>query len=178
MRQLFVALCTFLGAVPIAHAHITKQDVLMAQKQWGDSIVAIGKVYQEKGDYKKKAAEIIRKLYAYGEEDVLFKPTLASQDQFRERFDEALSYFVRGIIAEDKGFALRPWSKVRFGQQQITIDIHSAIAMGNYYFTAVGDDREVKLEYTFGYVEDDDGNLRINLHHSSIPYQPYYRPVD
>ena len=71
--------------------HVTKQEVRLAQKQWGDGVVVIGKVYRQKGDYKKKAAEIIRKLYAYGEEEVLFKPTLASYDQFRETFDKALS---------------------------------------------------------------------------------------
>ena len=28
---------------------------------------------------------------------------------------------------------------------------------------------EVKVEYTFGYIVDSSGNLRINLHHSSMP---------
>ena len=40
--------------------------------------------------------------------------------------------------------------------------------MGNYFFTAA-DGAEVKVEYTFGYIEDDNGGLRIQLHHSSIP---------
>jgi len=171
MKQLLMVLFTFLGAVPIANAHVTKQEVRMAQKQWGDGIIAIGKVYRQKGNYKKKAAAIIRRLYAYGESEVLFKPTLASYDQFRETFDEALSYFVRGKIAEDKGFAIKPWSKVRFGQQQIITGSYSAIAMGNYYFTPLGGDKEVKVEYTFGYMRDHHGNLRINVHHSSLPYQ-------
>ena len=29
---------------------------------------------------------------------------------------------------------------------------------------------ETKVEYTFGYIRDINGNLRINLHHSSIPH--------
>ena len=149
---------------------ITKQDVLDAQKAWGDGIVAIGKVYSEEGDYTERAATHIRTLYAYDQSEVLFKPTLASDDQFREDFDGALSYFVTGIVEEDKGFAIRPWSKVRFGEQQIITDSDSATAMGNYYFTPVGETEETKVEYTFGYMRDKDGNLRINVHHSSLPF--------
>ena len=40
--------------------------------------------------------------------------------------------------------------------------------MGNYFFTTPEGD-EVKVEYTFGYVLDDEGALRINVHHSSMP---------
>lgn len=149
---------------------ITEQDVLDAQKAWGDGIVAIGKVFSDGGDYSARATEHIRTLYAYDQSEVLFKPTLASDDQFRETFDEALSYFVKGSISEDSGFAIRPWSKVRFGQQQIITDSDSAVAMGNYYFTPVGETDETKVEYTFGYMRDADGNLRINVHHSSLPY--------
>ena len=43
--------------------------------------------------------------------------------------------------------------------------------MGNYYFTSEQDKKnETKVEYTFGYIKDINGNLRINLHHSSIPH--------
>lgn len=160
------------GAACADTSGITKDDVLAAQKQWGDGIVAIGKVYREGGDYRKKAADHIRTLYAYDESEVLFKPTLASQDQFRQTFDEALSYFVGGVVEEDKGFAIRPWSKVRFGEQQIITDSDSATAMGNYYFTPAGETEETMVEYTFGYMTDDDGNLKINVHHSSLPYMP------
>lgn len=149
---------------------ITKEDVIAAQKAWGDGIVAIGDVYQEKGDYTARAKQHIESLYAYGKSDVLFKPTLASDDQFRETLDEALSYFVKGIREEDKGFAIKPWSHVRFGTQQIITDTDSATAMGNYYFTPVGSKQETKVEYTFGYMKDDEGALRINVHHSSLPY--------
>lgn len=149
---------------------ISKQEVLDAQKAWGDGIVAISEVYVDGGDYKARAAEHIKNLYAYDQSEVLFKPTLASDDQFRETFDEALSYFVGGVVSEDKGFAIKPWSNVRFGEQQIITDSDSAVAMGNYFFTPVDSDEETKVEYTFGYMRDDDGNVRINVHHSSLPY--------
>ena len=46
-----------------------------------------------------------------------------------------------------------------------------ALAMGNYFFTSPEGD-EVKVEYTFGYVLDEAGAVRINLHHSSMPAAP------
>ncbi len=76
-----------------------------------------------------------------------------------------------GSISEDKGFALAPYIKVRFENEGINIDCDSALAMGNYYFTKT-DGQEIKVEYSFGYVEDKDGHLKINLHHSSLPYTP------
>lgn len=151
-------------------ASITKADVLAAQQTWGDGIVAIGEVYQAEGDYAARASQHIKDLYAYGKSEVLFKPTLAAEDQFRETFGGALSYFVGGEVAEDKGFAIKPWSKVRFGEQQIITDADSAVAMGNYYFTPVGSTDETKVEFTFGYMRDANGNLRINVHHSALPY--------
>lgn len=154
------------------HDAITKQDVLDAQKAWADGIVAIGKVFTDKGDYKSRAAEHIKALYAYEQGEVLFKPTLASDDQFRETYEQAHSYFVGGEISEDNGFAIKPWSSVRFGEQQIITDSDSAVAMGNYFFTPVGSEEETKVEYTFGYMKDENGALRINVHHSSLPFTP------
>lgn len=173
MRKLFIT-----GAVTLLYSTssfasykpITESEVLSAQKEWADGIVAISSEYIKKGDYKSRAKQHIKDLYAYEQSKVLFKPTLASDDQFRETFDQAFSYFVGGSIKEDTGFAIRPWSKVRFGEQEIITDSDSAIAMGNYYFTPHGETKETKVEYTFGYIKDDNGDLRINLHHSSLPF--------
>ena len=41
--------------------------------------------------------------------------------------------------------------------------------VGNYFFTSPEGD-EVKVEYSFGYFLAGDGSVRINLHHSSMPY--------
>lgn len=148
-------------------SNITQEQVLAAQKQWADGIVTIGAAI----DHKQAALEHLNKLYGFDIGQVLFKPTKAAADQFRGTKDEALSYFVGGSIAEDKGFALAPYTKVRFENEGITIDCDSALAMGNYYFTTT-EGQEIKVEYSFGYVEDKDGNLKINLHHSSLPYNP------
>ena len=150
--------------------NISNQDVLDAQKEWGDGIIDIGNIYINKGDFKARAEQHINDLYAYDLGDVLFKPTLASEKQFRKTFEEALSYFIGGEINEDKGFAIKPWSKVRFGEQQIITGNGYANAMGNYFFTPLNSEEEVKVEFTFGYIKDNNGKLRINLHHSSIPY--------
>ena len=152
---------------------ISEREVVAAQKAWGDGIVKIGKVYQEGGDYSAAAAAHIDQFYAYDLSLVLFKPTLASVDQFRTSFDSALSYFVGGNPAypEDKGFAIKPWSKVRWKNVGITNNsCGMAVAMGNYYFTPVGSDSETKVEYTFGYIRGNDGALKIVVHQSSVPY--------
>ena len=151
-------------------AAITKDEVLAAQQAWAEGIVGIGQAYKDEGDYRAAAAQHIRDLYAYEQGGVLFKPTLAAEDQFRETFEQALSYFVGGKLEEDKGFATKPWVQVRFAEPQVLLNGDTAAAMGNYYFTAAGSDAETKVEYSFGYIRDDEGRLRINLHHSSVPY--------
>jgi hypothetical protein len=146
-------------------SNITKDEVMAAQQAWADGIVAIGKAE----DHEKAALNHLNTLYAYDLGTVLFKPTKAAADQFRGSKAEALSYFVKGIVPEDKGFALAPYTKVRFENEGVTIDCDSALAMGNYYFTTT-EGKDIKVEYSFGYVEDKDGKLKINLHHSSLPY--------
>jgi len=145
-------------------------DVEGAQKAWGEGIVAIANAHKNDGDYVGIASNHVNTLYAYQMGPVLFKPTLAAIDQFRPTFDTALSYFVASNNAcpEDKGFAIKGWTNVRFENSEVIIDGGTALAMGNYYFTDP-QGAEVKVEYTFGYIEDDQGNLRIQLHHSSMP---------
>ncbi|MCZ8342461.1 MAG: hypothetical protein O9301_05475 [Leptospira sp.] len=166
--------------VPIAKTQenvncITEMEVVAAQKAWGQGIVEIGKVYSQGGDYVDAAAKHINKFYGYDLSLVLFKPTLASVDQFRTSFDSALSYFVGGnsVFPEDKGFAIKPWSSVRWKNYGIVNNsCNMAVAMGNYWFTPAAGGADTKVEYTFGYVKGKDGELRIVVHHSSVPYNP------
>lgn len=150
---------------------VTRDKVIEAQTRWADGIVRIGLDFVEKKDYAQTAKEHIEDLYAYDISPVLFKPTKAAKDQFRANKDSALSYFVatNGLCPEDKGFALQPWKKVRFENSEIIIHGDTALAMGNYYFTDT-EGEETQVEYTFGYIMDKEGTLRINLHHSSIPF--------
>lgn len=163
------ACASIAGADSTAATGITEAQVIEAQTTWGNGIVAISSVHAEDGDYKARATEHINTLYAYGDTAVMFKPTLAAEDQFRETFDEALDYFIGKEGTEDSGFAIKGWTNTRWENNGIYTDGDSAMAMGNYYFTGP-DGNETKVEYTFGYVLDDEGNLKINLHHSSLPY--------
>ncbi|MFO7880623.1 MAG: hypothetical protein R6V52_11355 [Bacteroidales bacterium] len=155
-------------------AAIIEQEILDAQKAWGEGIVKIGEVYSEGGDYKAAATEHINEFYNYQEGTVLFKPTLASEKQFRKDFDGALSYFVAGDenYPEDHGFAIKPWSDVRWENIGTKIGDEMAVAMGNYYFTPAEGGDDVKVEYSFAYTKDNDGELKIILHGSHLPYSP------
>ena len=149
---------------------ISESDIEKAQHSWGQGIVEIAAAYDVDSDYVQRAKDHINTLYAYDLGAVLFKPTLAVKQQFRPTFEGALSYFVASNNAcpEDKGFAIKGWTKVRFENEGIVINGSNALAMGNYLFTSP-EGEEVKVEFTFGYVLDSNGKLRINLHHSSMP---------
>ena len=149
---------------------VSLAEVKDAQRAWGEGIVAIATAHTNGGDYVGLATDHVNTLYAYQMGPVLFKPTLAATDQFRPTFETALSYFVASNNAcpEDQGFAIKGWTNVRFENSDVIIDGNTALAMGNYFFTSQ-EGSEVKVEYTFGYIKDDDGSLRIQLHHSSLP---------
>lgn len=152
---------------------ISVAEVEKAQQAWANGIVDIGKAYVNKKDYKQEAKDLINKLYAYNYEKgvVLFKPTKAKKVPFRNTKESALSYFVgdNPKFKEDKGFAIMPWKKVVFHNDEMYFHGDMAIAMGTYDFTGPKGN-VATVEYTFGYVKDDKGNLRIVLHHSSLPF--------
>ena len=52
--------------------------------------------------------------------------------------------------------------------QGYIIEDSRAIAMGNYFFKD-SSNKEVKVEFTFGY-KLNNGKLVIDLHHSSLPF--------
>lgn len=150
---------------------ITESEVHALQERWGQSIVDIGRAYLDGKDYAALAEEVIDELYGFGHHDVLFKPTKAANSQFRSSRKEALSYFVGGDEShpEDTGFAITPWTAVRFEPSGLTTLDDSTVSMGNYYFTDTCG-KETKVEYTFGYWRDESGSVRIVLHHSSLPF--------
>ena len=127
---------------------VSVADVESAQKAWGEGIVAIANAHANQEDYVGIASNHINTLYGYQMGPVLFKPTLAAIDQFRPTFDTALSYFVASNNAcpEDRGFAIKGWTNVRFENSDIIIDGKTALAMGNYFFTDP-EGQEVKVEY-------------------------------
>jgi len=150
---------------------ISKEQVVEAQNTWGEGVVKIGSLKDNRSECEVFTRGFLNKLYAFKEGTVLFKPTKCAIEQFRASKAQALSYFIAGddrACNEDKGFAINPWTKVRFENTDLILDKDRAIAMGNYFFTDLNGN-EAKVEYTFGY-KLIDGELKIDVHHSSFPY--------
>ena len=173
------ARCLSAGAASGGSDPITESEVHELQSNWGNAIKSISSTFLDKGDYVAAAAAAAAELYGYGHSNVLFKPTKAAEFPFRPTGGEAMSYFVGGDAvdggyAEDAGFAInggKGWKEVVFNNHQIDLNGPVAIAMGEYVFTCATSGEDVTVEYTFGYKRNSDGNARIFLHHSSVPYQ-------
>ena len=150
---------------------IQRDEVINLQSEWGRGIVEIGNAFNKGEDYKKLTVEFIKKLYAYESEEVLFKPTLAADIQFRLTSEAALSYFIGGDdnFIEDSGFAIKGWNSVRWQNAGIKIIENIAVCMGNYFFKIKGGE-DLKVEYTM-VVKKKDGKLKIILHDSHLPFQ-------
>lgn len=150
---------------------IKEEEVLDIQKKWSDGLLMIVKKHQENKDYITEASVFIDAVYAYDSCGVLFKPTLASDNQFRTTKESALSYFVGGNASfiEDTGFALKGWKSVRWENAGMHIFDDIAVVMGNYYFTNT--DGDLKVEFSFVYKKDINGSIKIILHDSHFPYQ-------
>jgi hypothetical protein len=148
-------------------------EIEQAQSDWADGIIQIGKTWQDQGDYQSLAHDFLKRHYAYDYEcgTVLFKPTKVQDQSFRATLDSALSYFVGGNLefAEDNGFALVPWQSITFSNHGYYQHHDVATVMGHYEFTDQQKNKTT-VEYTFGYLVTMSGELKIFLHHSSLPY--------
>ena len=150
---------------------ITEVQVLSAQNKWGAGVVKVGELKNNRVQCEEFTLDFLNNLYAFDEGQVIFKPTKCANEQFRPTKESALSYFIAGdnrACEEDKGFAIQPWTKVRFENAGFILEENRAIAMGNYFFTDL-EGNEAKVEYTFGY-KLINNELKIDLHHSSFPY--------
>ncbi|MCK7552706.1 MULTISPECIES: hypothetical protein [Marinobacter] len=157
-----------------ASADITEAEVVSAQKAWGDAVVMLSAHFDEGGVEKARssAREVIDAAYGYNMGPVLFKPTLAPIPQnIRLTADGALAYFVGhdDNYPEDSGFGIKGWTKVEFENAAIHFAGPVALTMGNVHFTNT-DGSITTVDKSFGYQRDDEGNLRIVLHHSSLPF--------
>jgi hypothetical protein len=153
---------------------IEKGEIVRAQQIWAEKFTGIGNAYIQKKDYQALAKNMVDELYGYQEGTVLFKPTRASEKQFRLTAESAVCYFIgeNPEFLEDEGFALVPWKSVDFHNAGFILNENYAVAMGNYFFHDF-EGNQVKVEYTFGYFRSSEGRLKINLHHSSLPFQIY-----
>ena len=84
--------------------------------------------------------------------------------------DSTLSYFVGDpAYPQDKGFALKGWTKCESQNAGIFITGDFATSMGNVMVTNK-DGKVTTVDKTWAYTKDDAGKLRIVVHHSSLPY--------
>ena len=160
----------------VVNQAVTEKEALTAQQAWCAALLDIKAAYEKDGKVAARALaeKVIDSAYAYQMGAVLFKPTLTVNPQtFRPTRAGALSYFVGGdpSFPADTGFALKGWKKCEPVTSAIFLDGNSAITMGKVHFTDKNG-KVTTVDKTWGYVKDDAGNLRINLHHSSLEYQP------
>ena len=158
---------------PVASHNISEADVLAAQRAWGEALVLISQTYETQGFAAAKATaeQVLDAAYGYGLGPVLFKPTLSVAPQtFRTTRDGALAYFVGNDprFPADTGFALKDWRSVEIRNAAIYLNGDTAMTMGNVLITDKNG-KVTTVDKTWGYVRDDDGSLRIVLHHSSLP---------
>ncbi|QTF94079.1 phosphoribosyl-AMP cyclohydrolase [Halomonas sp. BM-2019] len=164
------------NAAPVTHlgGDITEEQVLAAQQAWGEALVAISNAYEDEGidAARELALEIIDSAYGYAMGPVLFKPTLAAPPQtFRTTPEGALAYFVGhdDEFPGDSGFALQGWQEVEIENAAILISGDVALTMGTVSILDA-DGHTTTVDKSWGYHLDDEGELRIILHHSSLPY--------
>ena len=118
----------------MANKKIQEQEVIAFLNSWKEGIIAIGKEYLDHKDYKAPAEEFISSHYGFDEGEVLFKPTLTKDVVFRNNAADALSYFIKGHIDEDGGFAIRPWKKIDLLDSYIIIENSYSFVMGILHF--------------------------------------------
>ena len=147
-----------------------KKLILKYQNKWANGIVEIGKTKNHFEESVSVTTKFINELYDFENGNVQFKPTKASEKQFRNDFESALSYFIGNNtdFSEDSGFALNPWVSVEFENDSLNVYDDIGIAMGNYFFI---DQNGVKTKVEYSFVYKKVGNsLKIILHHSSLPF--------
>jgi len=160
----------------VINTNITETEVKAAQEAWGKALIQISDDYASGGLAKAKATAnaVLDAAYGYNMGVVLFKPTLThGQQTFRTTKAGALAYFVGDDKAfpSDKGFALGGWKKYEYRNAGVFINGDLALTQGHVMLTNK-DGQVTTVDKTWGFKKDEKGQLRLVLHHSSLPFQP------
>lgn len=160
----------------VVNTNITEADVKAAQDGWGKALIQISDDYASGGIAKAKATanQVLNSAYGYNMGVVLFKPTLThGQQTFRTTQPGALAYFVGhdSNYPSDTGFALKGWKKYEYRNAGVFIQGDMALTQGHVILTDK-DGKVTTVDKTWAFKKDGQGNMRIVLHHSSLPYQP------
>ena len=154
---------------------INGKDMNDARNAWGDGVILISETFNKKGIEEATiiAKKILQDLYAFELGPILFKPTLSSGNQtFRSNLEGALSYFVgnNSKYPMDDGFGINSWHKFESETSDIFIEGDIALWMGWVTLTN-GNGDIIKVDKSWAYKKMSNGNLKIVLHHSSLPYK-------
>lgn len=133
---------------------------------WAEGVIEIGRLFKADGDYQKCAENFLLEHYAFEETEVLFKPTFTKEEVFRNSKQKALSYFVKGQINEDNGFALKPWEAIDLDECNTLIEEGLISVMGTLLFKPLSTNEVTKVAFTFILIEVEE-SLKIRIHHSS-----------
>ena len=147
-----------------------KEEIINIQNEWASGIIKMGRLSNDRESLESFTNGFLDKIYDF-DNQVLFKPTKAAIEQFRNTKKSAFSYFIAGddrMCEEDNGFALSNWTEILFDNSNIIINEDIAIAMGNYTFK--NESSNIKVEYSFVYKNYGE-EIKIILHHSSLPYK-------
>ena len=154
---------------------ILEKDLISARTAWGNGLIEISKSFETEGIEiaRKVASNMLDTLYGYDLGQVLFKPTLSGGSQtFRPTKEGALSYFAghNSAYPNDSGFGIKFWREISSDTSAFFIDDTVAMWMGRVVLID-RDGQVTKVDKSWGYKLDVNGNLRIVLHHSSLPYE-------
>ena len=154
---------------------IVQHDILNALSDWSDGLIAISQAYEHDGlgSARAIAEQTIDKLYGFEFGPVLFKPTMSGGPQtFRLTRMGALSYFIgdNPEYPNDSGFGIKFWRSIKSETSATFIQNDIAMWMGWVSFIDKNN-AMVKVDKSFGYTKDKNGNLKIVLHHSSLPFE-------
>ena len=154
---------------------INENDLANARSAWGEGMIAISQAYEKKGIDQATvvANKMLDNLYGFEFGAVLFKPTLSGGNQtFRSDKEGALSYFVGNNpkYPMDSGFGIKDWLEVKSETSSVHIDQNIAMWMG--WVTFINKDgTSIYVDKSWGYKKNENSNLKIVLHHSSLPYK-------
>ena len=146
---------------------IYEDEVVSFLNSWKSGVVRIGQTYTENNDFVSVAKDFISTHYNFTEGEVLFKPTFTKKVIFRNNQEDALSYFVKGSVSEDNGFAIKPWEKIDLIDINIIIENGYCFCMGVLDLFPLSRDENIKVAFTFILVKDTNDSLKIKVHHSS-----------
>ena len=146
---------------------IHEDEVISFLNSWKSGVIGIGKKFTENNDFTSEAKNFISQHYDFNEGDVLFKPTFTNEVIFRNNPEDALSYFVKGGINEDNGFAIKPWKEIDLLNLNLIIENNYCFAMGVLELFPLSDNNNIKIAFTFVLVKDINNSIKIKVHHSS-----------